>query len=51
MALLTAQIEQIISQINLNQTKLQQLISLVALYQALGGGYNYSPESSATTHS
>lgn len=36
-----AKIEQDILAIDLTQTKLQQLISLVNLYQSLGGGYNY----------
>ncbi len=40
--LLTAQMEQNLLEIDLTQTKLQQLISLVSLYQSLGGGYNYN---------
>ena len=36
---LGAKIEQDILAIDLTQTKLQQLISLVSLYQSLGGGY------------
>ena len=43
---LTSQIEQQVLAIDMTQTKLQQLISLVNLYQSLGGGYEYG-ESSA----
>ena len=46
MSVITVQTEQLLLQINLTETKLQQLISLVSLYQNLGGGYNYN-ESSA----
>lgn len=44
--LLTAQMEQNLLEIDLTQTKLQQLISLVSLYQSLGGGYNYNESQS-----
>lgn len=43
---LAAKIEEQILAIDLTQTKLQQLISLVTLYQSLGGGYEYSESAS-----
>lgn len=47
MSVITIQTEQLTLQINLTETKLQQLISLVSLYQNLGGGYNYNESSVA----
>ena len=46
---LTAQIEQNLLSIIMTETKLQQLVSLVMLYQNLGGGYQYGE--SATSKS
>lgn len=43
---LMAHAEQQLLALDLTQTKLQQMISLVNLYQSLGGGYQYSSESS-----
>jgi outer membrane protein TolC len=40
-SVITMQIEQLVLQLNLTETKLHQLISLVSLYQNLGGGYKY----------
>lgn len=50
MLVTSAQIEQDVLAIDLTQTKLQQLISLVNLYQSLGGGYNYYAESDSSKH-
>lgn len=44
-AVLMARAEQQILAIDVTQTKLQQLISLVNVYQSLGGGYSYNFES------
>lgn len=42
---LVAQAEQQLLAIDITQTKLQQMISLVNVYQNLGGGYKYEEES------
>jgi outer membrane protein TolC len=42
---LIAKSEQQLLAIDATQTKLQQMISLVNVYQNLGGGYKYSTES------
>lgn len=43
---LLAQVEQQLMALDITQTKLQQMISLVNVYQNLGGGYKYEEESS-----
>jgi outer membrane protein TolC len=43
----TFSLEQDLLAIDLTQTKLQQLISLVNLYQSLGGGYQYNESAMA----
>jgi len=45
--LVAARIESRLMKIDITLTKLQQLITLVNLYQSLGGGYNYKIEDSA----
>lgn len=43
----TAALEQDLLAIDLTQTKLQQLVALVNLYQSLGGGYQYNESAMA----
>lgn len=45
MLVLASIIEQDILAIDITQTKLQQLVSLVTIYQSLGGGYQYNESS------